>query len=708
MAEQSDYLVDGKYSIADLIDLERLKTIFGKFNEATGFTIGLLDHPGKNVLLASGWREICTKFHRACPISAENCRISNSRLLDNLNEPGCLIVEECKNGLVDCATPIIIKGRHIASLATGQFFLKPPDLERFRAQAGRFGFDEEVYLEAVRAIPVIDPDRVKKATVFLGELAALVSELGYAKLELQEEAQRLEQEISVRRQIEEALKNEKERAQSFLNIAGVMVVAIGRDQKVILVNKKACEVLRCSEDDVIGNDWFDTFIPEAGRDRMRETFDQIVRGERESWKYVENAVLTKDGKERLVAWHNTVLKDENGNVIASLSSGQDITDRKREEEEKQKLLEAVQKAERLESLGILAGGIAHDFNNLLTGLFGFIDMARLTAEGATEHYLEKAMSALDRARGLTHQLLTFAKGGAPVKECAPLFPFITEAVEFALSGTPVRLDVDVQEDLWLCEYDRSQLGQAFDNIVINSIQAMPRGGTLLISARNVEVSPAMRKILDLVRCIRISVSDTGIGIPPEILPHIFDPFFTTKQKGSGVGLSSVYSIIKRHSGHIEVESIPGAGTTFHIYLPASDGRPSVEKVNVHKPAHGTGTVLIMDDERMIRDVTKRMLEELGYSVLTAEEGGGVLELFRKQKFRGQKTSAIILDLTVTAGLGGKETALKIREMDRSVPVYVASGYADDPVMANPGLYGFNGSLRKPFMLDDIATLLRGP
>ncbi len=700
----ADYLVDGKYTISDLIDIEELKTIFEKFNEATGFTIGFLDHPEKNVLICAGWRNICTKFHRSCPVAAECCRKSNAELLDALNEPGLVRIEECDNGLVDCATPIVIKGKHIASLATGQFLLKPPDLDRFRRRAKAFGFEEEEYLAAVKEVPVLDEEKVKKVTAFLGELAVVVSELGYARLQFEEEAVRLEEEVCERRRIEDALKYEKERAQSFLNIAGVMIVAIDADQKVILVNKKACEVLRCREEDIVGKNWFENFVPRDDRERVSEAFATIVSGDVNPWHHMENRVVTRDGEERLIAWHNTFLREE-GRRVVSLSSGEDITDQRRAEEENIKLMEAVQKAEKLESLGILAGGIAHDFNNLLTGIFGFIDLARITSDGPPSAYIEKALTALDRARNLTHQLLTFAKGGAPVKQCAPLFPFVTDTALFALSGTAIKLEADIQEDLWLCQYDNNQMGQAIDNIVINSIQAMPIGGTLTVRARNVTIGNSMAGILPEGNYVRLSLIDTGVGMPAEIRSRIFDPFFTTKQKGSGLGLASVYSIIKRHAGHVEVESTPGVGTAFHVYLPASDSVVIAAEKAVDSHSIGSGTVLVMDDERMIQDVTRGMLEELGYSVLTADDGGGLIDLLREQKSHGKKTSAIILDLTITGGLGGRETAAKIRELDKSVPPFVASGYADDPIMADPGEYGFNGSLRKPFMLNDIASLL---
>jgi len=377
--------------------------------------------------------------------------------------------------------------------------------------------------------------------------------------------------------------------------------------------------------------------------------------------------------------------------------------------EKKKLEAVLQNTARLESLGILAGGIAHDFNNLLTGIFGYIDLANQESKDElVSRYLSNAFNTINRARALTLQLLTFAKGGAPVKKIAPLFPFIQEAVQFALSGSTATCRFDVSKDIWWCDYDRNQIGQVIDNIVINGQQAMPMGGVIDVKARNLSLGAHKQPALGKGNYVLITIKDSGIGIPREILAHIFDPFFTTKTEGHGLGLATSFSIVRRHGGTIDVTSRPGEGSTFHIYLPAiaASGTavfPAIAEVPViHK---GSGTVIVMDDEEVIRRTVAAMLKTLGYTVEMKKEGKGTVDCFASRVQDGQMTAAIFLDLTVPGGMGGKETVRHIRAIDEKVPVFVASGYAEDPVMANPVDYGFNASLRKPFTMNELAAVL---
>jgi PAS domain S-box-containing protein len=377
----------------------------------------------------------------------------------------------------------------------------------------------------------------------------------------------------------------------------------------------------------------------------------------------------------------------------------DITERKRTEQ-------VLQNTQKLESLGILAGGIAHDFNNLLGGIFGNIDMAAEgTLEKRTANYLSKALGTIDRARGLTQQLLTFAKGGAPIKKIESMVPFIQETVKFALSGSKVSSTFAIPNNLWQCEFDKNQVGQVIDNIVINAQQAMPDGGTIAITAANTRLDEKKHPLLPAGNYVRISISDQGIGMPKEILPRIFDPFFTTKSKGHGLGLATCYSIIRRHEGCIDVESEPGKGSTFSFFLPASSSA-GPQKNAVAKASHkGIGTFLIMDDEEVIRETVGDMLKDLGYSIVSTQNGLEAIEYFRAEHESKNKIVAMIFDLTVPGGLGGREAVKEIRKIDKMIPVFVSSGYADDPVMAHPQKYGFTASISKPFRKIDLADIL---
>lgn len=379
--------------------------------------------------------------------------------------------------------------------------------------------------------------------------------------------------------------------------------------------------------------------------------------------------------------------------------GIDITDRKRTEE-------ALLNTQKLESLGVLAGGIAHDFNNLMGGIYGLIEIAMVTStEENVQKILAKTMQTIDRARDLTQQLLTFAKGGSPIQEISPLFPFVQQTAQFALSGSSISCRFNVAQDLWSANFDKNQIGQVIDNLIINAQQAMPLGGSIELAARNVTIAYGEHPLLTPGDYVRISVTDTGIGIPKEIQKRIFDPFFTTKAKGHGLGLATCYSIINRHGGCIDVISEPGKGSTFKVYLPASTGvgkNPAIGKVQEHK---GNGTFLIMDDEEVIRDIISAILQSFGYTVVCTQNGQEAVDCVTNSLKNDQPFKGMLFDLTVPGAMGGKEAIDLIRKMDVTVPAFVASGYADDPIIKNPADYGFTGSISKPFMRSELIEML---
>ncbi|MBN1577577.1 MAG: PAS domain S-box protein [Chitinispirillaceae bacterium] len=407
----------------------------------------------------------------------------------------------------------------------------------------------------------------------------------------------------------------------------------------------------------------------------------------------------KDGREIAVEIVATYIFDTEGRPVEVLGITRDIT-------EKKKLLESAQRADKLEAVGMLAGGIAHDFNNLLGGIYGYMDMALgASKEPEVKEYLEKTLSTMNRARGLTQQLLTFAKGGAPIRKIDRLVPFLQETALFAISGSNVSCSFDVPSDLWPCNFDRNQIGQVIDNLVINAQQAMPLGGAIVISAANVLLREKEHPLLAGGRYVGISVKDRGIGIPKENLSRIFDPFFTTKTKGHGLGLATCYSIVKRHEGCLDVESELGQGSTFHVFLPAStDTVVSAAAATVFRHK-GEGTIVIMDDEQVIRDTVSVMLKSFGYSVVAVENGNEAIHFLKMEAAAQRKIVAMFFDLTIAGGMGGKETIGEIRKIDQAIPVFVASGYADDQVMAHPADYGFTASICKPFTVSELAKVL---
>ncbi len=283
-------------------------------------------------------------------------------------------------------------------------------------------------------------------------------------------------------------------------------------------------------------------------------------------------------------------------------------------------------------------------------------------------------------------------------------PFIEDTARFALSGSTISCKFSLPENLWPCNIDKDQIGQVIDNIVINAQQAMPNGGDIEITARNISFGEKEHPPLAKGDYVKVSIKDHGIGIPKDIIPRIFDPFYTTKTKGHGLGLATCYSIITRHEGCIEVESEQGKGSTFHVYLPASP--ESVVKETVATGRHkGSGTILVMDDEEVVRDTLRQMLESMGYTVVCRNDGEAAVDFYGGEMRAKRQCSGMIFDLTVAGGMGGIETVKKIRNLNKEIPIFVASGYTDDAVMKNPADYGFTASISKPFTLAELSEML---
>jgi two-component system cell cycle sensor histidine kinase/response regulator CckA len=385
----------------------------------------------------------------------------------------------------------------------------------------------------------------------------------------------------------------------------------------------------------------------------------------------------------------------------------DISDRIRTDEENSNIERENQRSQRLESLSSLAAGIAHDFNNLLTGVFGNIELAQAEIGSSRGvEYLQAAMIALSKTRTLTGQLLTFAKGGAPIQKTGHLFPFVQESVLFALSGSKVVCKFNIESNLWPCSFDLNQIAQVMENIISNAVQAMPHGGEIELTAQNVSLNEILHGDLGAGNYVRISVKDSGGGIPAELLPRIFDPFFTTKPKNHGLGLATCYSIMKRHGGYIEAESEYGKGSAFHLYLPAVMEVVVISNGESVLQSGKGGTIVVMDDDAAIRRLAGPILKSLGYDAVICKDGQEAVDFFRTATQGNQKITALIFDLTIPGGMGGKDAVRQIRLIDANIPVFVCSGYADDPAMANPAAFGFTASIPKPFRMADISQLLR--
>jgi len=411
-------------------------------------------------------------------------------------------------------------------------------------------------------------------------------------------------------------------------------------------------------------------------------------------------VIWPDGSVHYIAARGRLGRDDKGQPSRINGILWDITDQRLLEDERLK-------TQKLESIGTLAGGIAHDFNNLLQGIFGYISIAKLTFDQKEKSLamLTQAEKALHQSVNLTSQLLTFSKGGKPAKKVFALRPLIENSIAFALSGSRINYEIVIDDNLPTVEADEGQIGQVIQNIVLNADQAMPLGGMIRVSARNIPATAIVPTIDLQGDFVEISIRDQGTGIPPEHLPRIFDPYFTTKEKGSGLGLATAYSIIKNHGGLVRVQSEVGKGTTFFIYLPASSLNVDEPKSQARPALVRKGRILVMDDDEIIRAVAGELLTVLGHDVAFAQTGEAALETYRAAREAGRPYDVVILDLTIRGGMGGLETLRKLSEIDPDVKAVVSSGYSDDAALSIYREQGFRAFLKKPYNLIDLERTL---
>ena len=506
-------------------------------------------------------------------------------------------------------------------------------------------------------------------------------------------------DISDRARAERALRESEEKfSKAFHGSPDSININRFEDGVYVEINEGFTRITGYTEADVLGRSStpgdLGIWVDQADRDRMVAALADCGVTE------LEARFRRKDGSILIGAMSARLIEIDGARCVLTIT--RDITERRRMEE-------ALLTAQKLESLSLLAGGIAHDFNNLLAGILGNISLARMEApgsRGAADNLLSAERASL-RARDLTHQLLTFARGGAPVKRLADVRSLIREAASFASHGSSCACEFDTPAGLWPAEIDEGQLGQVVQNIVINAVQAMPGGGTIRLEARNERLEPGNLRALPAGPYIRLSITDQGAGIPGEQLTRIFDPYFTTKQTGSGLGLATSYSILRNHGGHLGVSSTLGKGSTFTFLIPAQPDRTApaaaAEQVEVHAKGR---RVLVMDDQELVRGMVERMLRSLGFSTQGAANGETAIELFRAAQSQGVPFQLVILDLTVVGGMGGKETLAALREIDPSVKVIVSSGYSDDPVLAAYREHGASGVLPKPYRLQELKSVLR--
>jgi two-component system, cell cycle sensor histidine kinase and response regulator CckA len=519
------------------------------------------------------------------------------------------------------------------------------------------------------------------------------------------------QDITEQKKAIEALQASEARFNEFFQNATNYCYMISNDGKILDINRSAIEVLGYdSKEELIGKP-VETIYAPSSLYKVRRSHAELIKNRKITNE--ERTIISRTGEERDVMLSVSLIQSDSNNPLYAVAIQTDITDRKRLEHEQQRLEEEQQRLQKLESIGTLAGGIAHDFNNVLTAILGNVSLARMendTGEKARAWLLQAENASL-RAKDLTQQLLTFARGGAPIKKHAEIGEMIKETASFVVRGSNSKCEFNIPSDLWPVEVDEGQISQVISNLVINARQSMPAGGIIDIRAENMRVSDerSLGRSLPLPngRYVRIIVNDHGMGIPPEHLSKIFDPYFTTKQDGSGLGLATAFSIVRRHNGHMSVESTPRVGTTFYVYLPASkDQSEPIKEREKTGDIDKAVRILLMDDEEILRNVAKNMLKRIGYeNVDVVADGQQTVDNYQIAMQSGNPYDIVILDLTVPGGMGGLDALKNLLELNPDVKCIVSSGYASEAIMADYKRHGFKGVIAKPYTLEQLHSVI---
>ncbi len=511
-------------------------------------------------------------------------------------------------------------------------------------------------------------------------------------------------DISERIRTKEELVTEKERLSVTLQSISDGMIALDINCKIVLINKIAEGLTGWKQEEAIGKHLDEIFsiIDEKTRKFCKSPVEKVL-DEGTILKPSTNIILiSKKGIERNLIISAAPIRNKENNVIGTVLVFKDITKERKIEEE-------LHKIHKLESLGVLAGGIAHDFNNVITGISGNISLAMLRINSDKDVYLilSDAQKAVFQAKALSQQLLTFSKGGSPIKSIVDIKFLLNDSVPFLLRGSTSSYEFNLASDIWAVEIDENQIRQVIANIIINAEQAMPEGGTIRIKAENITLKKDFSLPLSEGEYIKISIKDEGIGIPKKHLSKIFDPYFTTKQKGTGLGLSTCYSIVKKHYGHITVDSTQGKGTVFEIFIPACKERVT-KKNEVKKMVtiENKKKILVMDDDEIVRNVIGKMLKYLNFNVDFATNGREAIKKYKDSIKSSSKYDIVIMDLTVPGSIGGDKAITELLKIDKEVKAIVSSGYSNKAIMSNYKKYGFCGAIAKPYRIEDLSEIIQ--
>ncbi|MBN2442383.1 MAG: response regulator [Spirochaetales bacterium] len=504
--------------------------------------------------------------------------------------------------------------------------------------------------------------------------------------------------------MEKKIKESEEKLHTTLMSIGDGVIATDEKSIITLINKSAEKITGWAENECVGKplSHIFTIVNKKTRKPIQNPVDRVITTGKITGLANDTILITKDGNEKIIADSGAPIKDKQNKTIGVILVFRDMTTERFLENE-------IQMNHKLKSIGLLAGGIAHDFNNYLNAILLNISNARMTNNideiSQTLSVLEKIV---EEARKVTSQLLIFSKGGEPIKKPALLPDIIKKSISIILIGSNVKCDFCEPENVWPVIVDSDQILQVINNVLLNAIQSMPKGGIITITLENTTIPQGDKRSINEGYYNKISIIDQGTGISPENMQKIYDPFFTTKNQGSGLGLSISHTIVKKHNGYIHAHSIPQKGSTFDIYLPAV---PSIIIKDTpgkkEEPMlSGNEKILIMDDNEMVSQGLALGLNRMGYEVVISKEGSETITIYKQAMKDNKPFSLVILDLTIAGGLGGKDTMALLKKFDPDIKAIVSSGYSHDPILSQFSEYGFSDKLVKPYGIKDICLKIR--
>jgi PAS domain S-box-containing protein len=684
-------------SLADILDPDAMQALLGEFSRLTGVANAIIDLQGA-VLVANRWQDVCVKFHRVHPETCRNCVESDTVLCSGVT-PGEYKLYRCKNLLWDAAAPIMAGDVHVGNIFLGQFFFDDEeiDYERFRAQARRYGFEEEEYLAALARVPRLSRETVRTVMSFYAKLAELISRLGYGHI-------KLARGLVERNALLESIERNEANLRSLFDAISESVFLIKSDGTVLAANKVLAERVGLTVDEIIGRRSYDLLPPDKAH-TCKTWIDETVRTGKP-------LVREDELNGRLQRYSIYPVLNSEGKVDRVAVYAEDITERTRAEEERRRLETDLQQARKMEAVGTLAGGVAHDFNNILQVVLGYAQLLLFerTPDSPDYEEISNIETAALRGADLVQRLLMFSRRVAPEPVLVDLNERILYVEKLLARIIPrmISIRLDLQTGLPRVMADPVQIEQVLMNLAVNARDAMPDGGTLTFRTEeerlerdycsaHPEAAPGPHVVL--------AVSDTGEGISQDIMERLFDPFFTTKEagRGTGLGLATVYGIVKQHGGHIQVFSQPGAGAEFRIYLPAHHGEEQIETAHSQREVTGGNeTILLVDDDPAIRGLAVRILEQSGYKIVTAADGMEAVETYRRMK---DEIALVILDM-IMPEMSGAKCLDRMVAIDSNVKALIASGFSKEGLSKNdfgPQVKGFIG---KPFDLAKLRAAVR--